>query len=1260
MFGHDDKKDDAKPEDGLLNLFQTLRTNYIQATYRLLDNNADANAASATTFGERPLHLATEFGSNNQVELLLDAKADPNLSNARGFTPLQLALHHQRTKVVEHLLDAKANPDVLYKQLSPAEYTKNTEISKLLIKQLTDLNQQDSAALCLALVHDNFPVVVDARTNALEKAQSHEHKLTDNQPPALDATKLTEELMVNVVAAATFSYSKKITQDHVIYCGDESLLRISELSIVRLASVKGRLACVHIINSKTKTSEYQTVRAGKPESLPHVINALKATNRYLGHFQENDTIYIFDELTIGESLNTFFQKYIFDNLKHVFMNIISILIEINHLHAHGYVHHDIGGHTIVLNQPFMASLDNFSMAAQFDEPVASFDFSYDTAPFEARNGLYKKAAPSYDIYSLGVQFSELFTNLKEKGKVAIPDECTEFLARMKHTDPLQRPTAPQCLEFFLTVIHALDLDRHQNIRILNSMRRLPYLKMQAFLSTHCLDKKEFLAAPENTFLLRRIGITEEGVRYEYGAKVANLFETQGYLVHRFLEHEGDDLELYDKTGKQLFEKTLVVNQQTRKLELVQSRSTPRNIHLDIYASILACTRVAAPPHFKERSFMHGQEFKKDTADSADEKDITIQISAEIAFHPSDEKSAIIQKVSAPTATSKEDMILTFTELMNFHPLTWLIYSELEKQGYLYPLFISYPDMKNELQKKLAETNDPESVYKEIAIKDAFYRMLYAFHIIEENVQALIKFQGNTNNLQALLTLSYTKNEFLEFIKRSKWAPIIGISHFDKLWKLLEIGRDINQNELGFIQMFATLLWFGFAVKDNQFAWTEFNERIDYFNAQQTRYHFPRLNYSDITPAGLSIDCIHHIVTTDPNLQKSFRGLTTQEKLKEKRVNFFLAPSGPGSTLTQRGMMRTSNAPPSLMFFYDTTQKKILALNEEMREPTSRPVHSKYFPRMTVDHAHTTTDISHFQPTKNMADNKSPQQASTTQRIKLLLDTTTDDAPVVRKKIETPNTASATEHKADDAKPVRFSKEKSSTQPTWKALSVLAEGRFGIQLKSACEEKINAIKLFKKSEPQDVEGELSINEHLKDVPGVLAIQGSTTADLPEYYSHTLLTLYCNIGSFESWLKKRRRPLSEALFLHLKTQMTEILERIHAKDVAHCDFAFRNVLLCGSYEMPTVLVSDFGNSLWLPIPKDTDIRAPNDQKQFDNDINQLNGMIAKLESVKAKQGDQELFSLIDKKCGPSLWKRMHAAPAVKEEEKPDPTPRRRNSL
>ena len=75
-----------------------------------------ANVRAATDDGRTPLHLAAEKDHDAVVELLLAAGADPNVQDGNGNTPLYLAVAEDHDAVAARLLAVGADPNVAEKR----------------------------------------------------------------------------------------------------------------------------------------------------------------------------------------------------------------------------------------------------------------------------------------------------------------------------------------------------------------------------------------------------------------------------------------------------------------------------------------------------------------------------------------------------------------------------------------------------------------------------------------------------------------------------------------------------------------------------------------------------------------------------------------------------------------------------------------------------------------------------------------------------------------------------------------------------------------------------------------------------------------------------------------------------------------------------------------------------------------------------------------------------------------------------------------
>ena len=113
----------------------------------LLAERADVNLLDGDGF--TPLHWATTFNKKDAVELLLANKADKNIKVAKyGWTPLRLAVIHGHMAAAEVLLNAGADPNVTDKENIPllhqAVIRGKKEMVELLLDKKADVNIKDA------------------------------------------------------------------------------------------------------------------------------------------------------------------------------------------------------------------------------------------------------------------------------------------------------------------------------------------------------------------------------------------------------------------------------------------------------------------------------------------------------------------------------------------------------------------------------------------------------------------------------------------------------------------------------------------------------------------------------------------------------------------------------------------------------------------------------------------------------------------------------------------------------------------------------------------------------------------------------------------------------------------------------------------------------------------------------------------------------------------------------------------------------------
>ena len=99
------------PKYSLDGFFSVIEKGNIDKVKKYLDHGYDLNIKNDS--GETPLHLASEKGYKEIVELLLKKGADPNIKNVyAGLSPLYLASVEGHKDIVELLLKYGANPNI--------------------------------------------------------------------------------------------------------------------------------------------------------------------------------------------------------------------------------------------------------------------------------------------------------------------------------------------------------------------------------------------------------------------------------------------------------------------------------------------------------------------------------------------------------------------------------------------------------------------------------------------------------------------------------------------------------------------------------------------------------------------------------------------------------------------------------------------------------------------------------------------------------------------------------------------------------------------------------------------------------------------------------------------------------------------------------------------------------------------------------------------------------------------------------------------
>lgn len=163
---------------------------------KLLKYGVDPNALSIEDTGERRTLLclaieeAVHVKDQSKVQLLLDAKADPNRKSETGAYPLQLAVKHGSLELARKLLQVKADvnqqDDKLVSPLHISTHKDDARMIHLLLLYKANVNAADKIGqppIFFAGTHDSVVALVDARADLLhlnKKGQSVLHLAAHN------------------------------------------------------------------------------------------------------------------------------------------------------------------------------------------------------------------------------------------------------------------------------------------------------------------------------------------------------------------------------------------------------------------------------------------------------------------------------------------------------------------------------------------------------------------------------------------------------------------------------------------------------------------------------------------------------------------------------------------------------------------------------------------------------------------------------------------------------------------------------------------------------------------------------------------------------------------------------------------------------------------------------------------------------------------------------------------------------------------------
>ncbi len=136
---------------------------------RLIDYGANLINLKAKPHGYAPLHLAVKNNNPTVIDLLLKAKADPNIQNHQGATPLYLAVGNNNPVAADLLLKAKADPNIQNHRgrtpLHLAAGNNSRKAADLLLKAGADPNIQTRWL-------GSTPLYLAVRKNYLEMAKA--------------------------------------------------------------------------------------------------------------------------------------------------------------------------------------------------------------------------------------------------------------------------------------------------------------------------------------------------------------------------------------------------------------------------------------------------------------------------------------------------------------------------------------------------------------------------------------------------------------------------------------------------------------------------------------------------------------------------------------------------------------------------------------------------------------------------------------------------------------------------------------------------------------------------------------------------------------------------------------------------------------------------------------------------------------------------------------------------------------------------------
>jgi len=116
-----------------------------------LINYCNANVNDFDRVNNTPLHIASQYGNQEIVQLLIINHADINYVNSEGWTPLHIASQYNNERVIKLLIDRNADVNLTtYEDWTPlhiATYYNNIKTVKKLLEKHPDLNKKTEDGL---------------------------------------------------------------------------------------------------------------------------------------------------------------------------------------------------------------------------------------------------------------------------------------------------------------------------------------------------------------------------------------------------------------------------------------------------------------------------------------------------------------------------------------------------------------------------------------------------------------------------------------------------------------------------------------------------------------------------------------------------------------------------------------------------------------------------------------------------------------------------------------------------------------------------------------------------------------------------------------------------------------------------------------------------------------------------------------------------------------------------------------------------------